>query len=223
MLETRENLQLWIALAILAVAGTASGLYLNSKVRHQAELSVAKQASEGLSGNIEQVQAELTQLELALATAQSEHEQLIHKLGGQQTAILSLKDSTIIRVESIVLFETGSALIKPTAQSALNIIGEWLEKYPNRNIRIDGHTDDRRIGQDLSQQYPSNWELSVARAEAVKHFILTTHPDVAHERVIALGRGSNHPIATNATEFGRQKNRRVEFFLMPRKDPNILK
>ena len=223
MLETREKLSLWIALAILAVAGISSGLYLNSKVRHQAELSVAKQASEGLSGNIEQVQAELTQLELALATAQSEREQLIHQLGGQQTEILSLKDSTIIRVESIVLFETGSALIKPVAESVLNVIGEWLEKYPNRNIRIDGHTDDRRIGQELSQQYPSNWELSVARADAVKRFILTTHPDVAHERVIAVGRGSNHPIATNATELGRQQNRRVEFFLTPRKDQDILK
>ena len=120
----------------------------------------------------------------------------------------------MVRVGNTVLFDTGSADIKPSAQPILDTIGRVLADNLKRNVCVEGHTDNVSIGLVLSQQYPSNWVLSVARAESAVRYLLKMYPDLNPERLEAIGYGPNRPIATNTTEQGRQQNRRIEFFLI---------
>jgi chemotaxis protein MotB len=73
---------------------------------------------------------------------------------------------------------------------------------------VEGHTDDQAIS---NGQFPTNWELSTARATAVVRFFIRDH--VAPGRLAASGYGAMHPITTNATADGRARNRRVEIVL----------
>jgi len=79
-------------------------------------------------------------------------------------------------------------------------------------VRIEGHTDDLPIHTD---RFPSNWELSTARATEVVHYF--TDRRIKPERMIACGYGENHPVASNKTTAGKAMNRRVEIVISPKK------
>ncbi len=220
---------IWSALLLLAAAGIASGLYLyfvqdrQHTTRQQLAATVEGYRAEAgdiqatltaVTDQLGKFQGEVTALAETLAMAQAERAQLRDRFAGQQVEILRLKDSTVIRVGNAVFFEIGSADIKPSAQPILDTIGRVLADNLKRNVRVEGHTDNVPIGLVLSQAYPSNWELSVARAESAVRYLLNTYPDLNPERLEAIGYGPNRPIATNITERGRQQNRRIEFFLV---------
>ena len=91
----------------------------------------------------------------------------------------------------------------PGFEKDLNQISGILSKYPNQ-IQIEGHTDSSRINSGL---YPSNWELSSARASSVvRAFIANGVPE---SQLIAIGYAANQPIESNSSEEGRYRNRRV--------------
>ena len=96
----------------------------------------------------------------------------------------------------------------PESYKAINEIVKALKAYPDSAILIDGHTDNVPIGPELKRVYPSNQELSEARAESVAG--LFRERGVSGDRVITKGYGESKPVATNETEEGREKNRRVE-------------
>jgi outer membrane protein OmpA-like peptidoglycan-associated protein len=98
-------------------------------------------------------------------------------------------------------FETGKAIIQNSSFASLLELVNVLKKRPNYRIQISGHTDN--VGDAASNQ-----RLSLARAEAVKKFL--TDNGIEDARIIALGFGATRPVASNATEEGRAKNRRVE-------------
>ncbi|NLK97226.1 MAG: OmpA family protein [Epulopiscium sp.] len=109
-----------------------------------------------------------------------------------------------------VLFDTGKANLKPEAIEVLDKLGIQLSKYPNNRIRFEGHTDNVPI---RTAQFPSNWELSAARAIAVaKYYIdeLSFNP----KQFSTEGFGEYSPIADNSTAEGRAKNRRVEIKIL---------
>lgn len=115
-------------------------------------------------------------------------------------------DEIVITFEDFLLFDTGKADIKPAGIPILDTMGVKIREYTldGYNIRLEGHTDNLPIS---TPQFPSNWELSSARAIAVgKFFIdqLEFNPDT----VSAEGFGEYKPIADNATEEGRAINRR---------------
>ena len=90
----------------------------------------------------------------------------------------------------------------------MNEVIRILRKYPNYQINIRGHTDDTPIS---TERYPTNWELSSARATAVlRHFI---DRGIDTERITATGFADTYPLASNTTEAGRAINRRVEIVL----------
>ena len=96
----------------------------------------------------------------------------------------------------------------------LEKVGRVLQTVPDRQIQIEGHTDNREIGPVLKKAFASNWELSTARAtEVVKYFL--THSRLPAERLLAVGRADTVPVASNTTEEGRQQNRRIEILLLP--------
>lgn len=105
-----------------------------------------------------------------------------------------------------VTFDTNSTEIRPGLYSEINRVAHILNQYPDTFIRVEGHTDSKG-----SDEY--NMNLSRRRAEAVK--TLLVQRGVAASRIEVVGYGKTMPVATNDTEAGRQKNRRVEIKIAP--------
>ncbi len=125
---------------------------------------------------------------------------------------ITKKDFYLVkRRQTIVLqgvnFETGKADLLPEFDSVLARAGEILRANPGITVELAGNTDPREIA---TTEYPSNWELSQARAEAVKEYLVTKW-GIAPERLTAHGYADTQPVAPNNTEAGMAKNRRTEF------------
>ena len=113
-----------------------------------------------------------------------------------------------VNMKSKMLFDSGSARLSRFAMKALRDVAKILKPLPN-TIHVEGYTDNVPI-ETLS--FPSNWELSAARAASVVH--LFTRLGVDPKRMAAIGYGEHQPIADNNTEIGRLKNRRVSLIIL---------
>jgi chemotaxis protein MotB len=118
------------------------------------------------------------------------------------------KSKIIVRVSGNSLFESGDSFLVKDARIVLDEIVQILKSYPQYKTNIQGHTDDIPIS---TERFPTNWELSAARATAVLRFFIDKGIDPL--KVTATGYADLFPLFTNETEFGRSKNRRVEFVL----------
>lgn len=111
-----------------------------------------------------------------------------------------------LTMKGALLFDSGSAELKKASETVLDNVGKILERYGEGTIEIEGHTDNVPIS---SSRYPDNEELSSARAMSVFYY-LRDHTAVDPTNLKHAGMGQRVPIADNATEEGRSKNRRVE-------------
>lgn len=125
---------------------------------------------------------------------------------------------------NLLRYDSGEAAIKPESYKVLDQLIEYLHGSGDaRLIRVEGHTDNVEIGPSLKSRYPSNWELSKARASSVVRY-LVEKGGLDSARLSSVGYGDSKPAATNAIEEGRTKNRRVEILLYaPQTDPQALK
>jgi outer membrane protein OmpA-like peptidoglycan-associated protein len=147
-----------------------------------------------LDARTQQAQNATTAAQNATAAAQAAQQQLAD-LKAKQTQrgmVLTLSD---------VLFDTNQATLKPGASLTLDRIGQFMQQNPNTRVMIEGFTDSTG-----SAAY--NQELSQRRAMAVSEAL--TSRGIADDRIQTSGRGQDFPVASNATEAGRQQNRRVE-------------
>nr|MDQ2694032.1 OmpA family protein [Pseudomonadota bacterium] len=117
-----------------------------------------------------------------------------------------------IEIKNSILFPSGSAVINPQALEPLRQIAAILADVPHR-VQVEGFTDDQPISTPV---FPSNWELSAARAASVVH--LLTRNGVAPQRLAAVGYGEFRPVADNATAGGRERNRRVVLVIRSEED-----
>jgi chemotaxis protein MotB len=108
-----------------------------------------------------------------------------------------------VEIKTSLLFPSGSAQLAPSATDTLHKVAVILNRYPNP-IHVEGFTDNKPI---RTLAFPSNWELSAARAASVVH--LFSSSGIQPERMAAIGYGEHQPIADNATPEGRNTNRRV--------------
>jgi chemotaxis protein MotB len=108
-----------------------------------------------------------------------------------------------------VVFDTGKADLKPQATSLLSGVGHAINIDKTHPIMVEGHTDSVPVS---GSQFPTNWELSTARASVVVRFLIRVGID--RYRLGAAGYAYLYPVASNATEAGRSKNRRVEIVLL---------
>ena len=115
-----------------------------------------------------------------------------------------------IRLAEDVFFEPGSATIKPEARPLIGLIANAVSAVGNQQIRIEGHTDDKAI---FTSRYKSNWELSLDRAANVMKVFLSNY-DFSPVNLSIAGYGQYRPIASNDSEEGRKKNRRVDIILL---------
>ncbi len=142
--------------------------------------------------------------------------QMMDRQEQEMRGALAASDAAAVQREgnllSVVLkgdvsFDTNSAVVRPGLYGELDRIAGVLNQYPQTLIRIEGHTDS--VG---SEQH--NLDLSRRRAEAVRNLLVQRGVDSSRLEVLAFGESS--PLATNETEAGRQKNRRVELKIAPR-------
>jgi chemotaxis protein MotB len=113
----------------------------------------------------------------------------------------------VVSLEEAGFFESGAAGLRPTSLPVLNRIADLL---PESLLRVEGHTDDVPIH---TAQYASNWELSSSRASSIARLLLA-HTNVHAEQMSVAGYAEFHPVASNATEDGRARNRRVDIVLL---------
>lgn len=133
----------------------------------------------------------------------------IRRAGLQEsTRVLRENAGIVIRLPDDILFETGSADLRPDALPTVVRLAGIINQVHGTAVRVEGFTDSRPIH---TPQFPSNWELSVARALSVVQALIAS--GVAPERLSAAGFGPYHPVATNATPEGRAQNRRVEILV----------
>lgn len=116
-----------------------------------------------------------------------------------------------VEMKSSMLFASGSAKLDQAADPVLIKLAEVVRQMPDNPVQVEGHTDNVPIG---NQQFPSNWELSAARAASVVRRLIRY--GVAPARLAAVGYGEYHPVADNASEAGRYRNRRVVMVLQAR-------
>lgn len=142
--------------------------------------------------------------------------QLQHEVQDALKSLIDAKLVTVTRrdlwleveINTDILFPSGSDAFSPQALPVLQKLAAVLKPFPNR-IRVEGHTDDRPIH---TAQFPSNWELSAARAATVVHEF--TRDGVDPLRLEIVGFGEFHPIESNATAAGRNANRRVSILIL---------
>ncbi|MDN5863924.1 MAG: OmpA family protein [Gammaproteobacteria bacterium] len=180
----------------------------------RAQIAQAKAAEGVASHTVAQAQEKRQQI-MEIARRQELHVSK-QKLESQDELIKALKeqlaelhprktDEGIVLTLGSVLFAFDSAELRPGAATTLNHLAKFLNQHPQEQVKIIGYTDS--IG-----SFEYNMKLSRQRARSVKSALVQR--GVPATRMVTLGRGETHPIATNATEAGRQRNRRVEFIIL---------
>lgn len=119
------------------------------------------------------------------------------------------KEGISISLSGSLLFDSGRAELRPEAASALDRIAETFRHMPN-DVRVEGHTDNIQVDSDL---YPTNWELSAARATAVARYLAEVD-GISPKRLSAQGYAEFRPVASNDTRESRALNRRVDLLIV---------
>ena len=118
----------------------------------------------------------------------------------------------VISLKEAGFFPSGTAKVQPAALPLLDKIATSISHYAN-TLRIEGHTDNVPVN---SPAFPSNWELSTARANSIVHYLIEKH-GFKGSKLSVTGYAEYRPIADNATEEGRKLNRRVDIVMLSRK------
>ena len=128
---------------------------------------------------------------------------------GEQVTVNLEERGLVVRFQTTVLFARGSADLTPEARRIIDRVGDRLNDLPNY-IRVEGHTCDLPIN---TPQYPSNWELSTARATNVLQELISSC-NISPERLSAIGYGEYRPRVPNINESSRQMNRRIDIVIL---------
>lgn len=204
---------LFIVVMGLSVAGCANkGGDLERLNREQA------QTIKGLNREVERLNAELEELSKSkddLSRAKSDLERkLSGELGAGNMSLSMQERGLVVTVLDRILFSSGKAELKESSKNSLDKVADILNGKISQNmIYVEGHTDNDPI---VRSGWRSNWELSSARAMEVLHFFVDER-GLNPKRIAATGYGEFQPVASNNTESGKLKNRRVEIVISPKK------
>jgi len=139
------------------------------------------------------------------------------QIAAQEIEIVEIDDKLKVIFVDKILFDSGSVEINPGGEELLMIMAGSLKENKEQNIVVEGHTDDVPLSAALRKRFPSNWELSTARAAAVARFFQQAG-GIQPERLSARGYSFYRPVGSNKTEEGRHQNRRIEIILGPDKE-----
>lgn len=209
---TKQN----IAIMILSVLLAASIIAILSFSASYKNVKQSLQACEKNLSEQNQKVAEIT--EAQIKQMKSTHDKLVidlkDQIQKQEVTIKESQESLSLNFIDRILFEFGKADLTPEGEKILKKVGEALKNIKGKKIRVTGHTDNVPIHPDYVHQFPSNWELSAARAASVVRYF-QEKPGLDPKDLEAVGRSFYHPEASNNTKEGRARNRRVEILIAP--------
>lgn len=145
------------------------------------------------------------------AAADKLNAQLESEVKANQVQIQKLQDELKVTIANQILFPEGGWEIHKAGEETLNKMIPALKELKGQRIDVQGYTDDVPIGPELKARFPSNWELSTARATDVVRYLASNGVD--QNMMSATGFGDTHPVASNGTAEGRAKNRRIEIVI----------
>lgn len=153
-----------------------------------------------------------------IQTESQAYKDLLREMKGEmargQVTIEELKGKLTLGLADQILFDSGQSEVKKDGLAILKRIVDILGKVQDKAIRVEGHTDNVKISGRLARRFPTNWELSAARAINVARFLEENGIDP--KILSAAAYGEYKPIADNSTPEGRQKNRRIAIILLPK-------
>lgn len=228
----------WVAF-LLVLAAAAGGLYFWLYRPQQQALQAAQQRLaagerdaralrsrvtdlESIRDELQKTSTELQQQvaakEKELAALRATQDELLEglkkEIADKQVQVERIRDQLRVEMVDEILFDSGEATIKPAGLEILRRVGAVLKKAENRRIEVQGHTDKVPISGALAKRFPTNWELSAARAIHVARF-LQDEATIDPRLLSATGYSEFRPRAANDTEEGRRRNRRIEILLGP--------
>ena len=203
--------------------------FSSRKEQMQQQLEDLSQNNSQLLASIEQLQQENAILadqieterkirEDKLASLQNTYDQLVGALEQEikrgELTITNLKGQLSVNLPNKILFDSGKTEVRGDGKKVLRSLGDIMTKFPDKALLVEGHTDNVQISSRLIEIYPTNWELSTARANSVVH-VLQDEVGLPGERLIAAGYSEYRPISDNESLEGRAFNRRIQIQLVP--------
>jgi chemotaxis protein MotB len=203
------------------------------KARFQQEAEALKKSLADLEHSTVQAKEEMAKLRTALDTAEREGtareakiqelararddlaKSLEAEIAKNEVSVRQVQDQLAVSMTNQVLFRSGQTEMTPEGVKLLKQVAETLKTVSDKQIRIEGHTDSKGIGHKLRDRYPTNWELSTARAASVVRY-LVQEGGLDRANLTVVGYADTRPVASNDTRAGRQANRRIEIVLLPK-------
>jgi chemotaxis protein MotB len=228
-----NNLTRILVVALLAAAGFVAYLVWEharlkevleeteiAKQEFAREISRTKEQVAFLTKRLEEDIAKVSrQKDEELERLKRTHDDMVASLKQEieagEVTITRIADRLSVNIIDRILFPSGEAAVSEAGKKVLARVGKVLVTTRGKTIRIEGHTDNVPIGPALQSKFPTNWELSTARATNVARF-LQESTNIDPGAFEAVGLGEYHPVADNRTFRGRSHNRRIEIILYPR-------
>ena len=216
----------------LLVAGAAQERQEDNLTQRQKKIEAMRQqlddmqqTNDSLLATIQDLNRALEKEKIArearLAKVKNTYDQLVGALEQEikrgELTISNLEGQLSVNLLNKILFDSGETSVKPEGKKVLKSLGDVLNKFPDKALQIEGHTDNVQISSKLKEKYPTNWELSTARATSVVHF-LQDAVGLPGDRLVASGYSQYRPVADNGTPEGRAQNRRIQILLVPYKE-----
>ncbi|HAS54972.1 MAG: hypothetical protein A2X56_00600 [Nitrospirae bacterium GWC2_57_13] len=220
---------------VLLISGCVSSGTYDLKVKEAETLSTEKGALEGQvmnlqkeldslkseKQNLESKVEELTPLQEKVEKLQESSQtrlDLIKKLESEikegEIQITEMKDRLTMTLVDKIIFPSGSAEVSKKGKTVLDKVVSILKDVKDKRIQVEGHTDNVPITSTIRKKYPTNWELSTARATHVVRY-LQESGGIDPKFLSATGYSEYRPVALNDTDEGKRKNRRIEIVLLP--------
>lgn len=181
-----------LAVAFNPAVVTSTRLQEGPKFVREQRSHVSEEFRDMFANNYQKVQAALSELQ-----------------ANQKLTLMADENKITIRISESMLFEPGTDRIMPGGLAVIDEVAAVLRDLPN-SVRIEGHTDNVPVS---TPRFPSNWDLSSARALSILKYFIATH-GYDPKKLSALGFGEYRPADSNDTPSGRLKNRRVDIMVL---------
>ncbi|MGD9850716.1 MAG: OmpA family protein [Nitrospirales bacterium] len=193
------------------------GQELSSLENRLKEIERLKKELEQVRKSREAQEAQLAKVKHEVLAVGDEIERITKALEekfGKSLVVTQHQDRLVLTMLGQVLFESGEAELTPLGLKIMKQVGQVLASLPEKYIQVEGHTDNNPIYGQLQKRYPTNWELSTARATTVLRYLIE-QTGMNRSQFSATGYADTQPVQSNETEDGRAQNRRVEIVLYP--------
>ena len=214
--------------ALLLFSGCVSAVKYDLKAKEADSLTAQKSSLEEqvnkLTADVDALQAKVKelspkaqkaeQLEKATQTYQDLQKKLEKEIQEGKVQVKEMKDRLTMTMVDKIIFPSGSAEISKEGKEVLDKVVAILKEVKDKRIQVEGHTDNVPIVSVLKKRFPTNWELSTARATEVVRYVQETG-GLDPKLLSATGYSEYQPVASNDTDEGKHKNRRIEIILLP--------